>query len=336
MNEIEIIRTPELIGAEIRTLTGQAKRMTLYYYIEIGRRLTEAKALCEHGEWLDFLKRETEFSQPTASRFMKAFEEYGAEQQSLFGAESKYSTLNNLSISNALKLLALPEEERESFAEEVDAEHISTRDLQRAIDEKLAAEKRAADAVKALSEAKEGEAIRVAELEEKLKELENRPVEVAVERDEKAIADARAEAEQAAAAKIAELTAQLSEAQFKEAEAKAAEKKAKEKLKQAKANTEEEAKKAAEAAIAEEHQKAADAEKEAEDLRAQLAEAQTRLKTADPDTAVFMKYFEEIQLSFNKLSELQTKIARGDQERGGKLRTAVLTALDQMRKKMEG
>lgn len=323
MNELDIIRTPELIGAEIRTLTVQARRMTLYYCIEIGRRLTEAKEMCAHGEWLDFLKKETEFSQPTASRFMKAFEEYGEDQSSLFGAESKYSTLNNLSISNALKLLAIPEEERESFALEVDAEHISTRELQKAIDEKLAAEERAAKAENDLETARK-----------EIKELEARPVEVAVERDEQAIADARAEAEQANAAKIAELTAQLSEAQYKEAEAKAAEKKAKEKLKQAKAATEEEARTAAEAAIAEEQQKAAEAVKEADELRRQLAAAQEKLKTADPDTAVFAALFETVQVDFGKLLDSLERIRLNNPERGDQLRAAVNAVLDNCAKRM--
>ena len=146
MNEMEIRRTPEVVGAEIRSLTTQAKCITLWYGIEIGRRLCEAKELVEHGEWLNFLERETEFSQPSASRFMRLYNEYGAEQGSLFGAESKYSTLNNLSISNALRLLELPENEREEFAQEHDAEHISSRELERLIKEKKEAERQLQDA----------------------------------------------------------------------------------------------------------------------------------------------------------------------------------------------
>lgn len=113
----ELTRTPETVGAEIRGLTAQAKQMTLWFGIEIGRRLCEVKEMIGHGEWLPYLKAQTEFSQSTASRFMTLYREYGAQQQTLFGAESNYPTLNNLSISNALRLLALPENERESFAE---------------------------------------------------------------------------------------------------------------------------------------------------------------------------------------------------------------------------
>ena len=232
-NTMTVIRTPETVGAEIRSLTATAKAMTLYYGIEIGRRLAEAKELVPHGGWLDWLDRETEFSQPTANRFMRLFAEYGADQQSLFGVESKYSALNNISISNALRLLAVPEEERESFAAEVDAEHISSRDLEAAIRERD-------EARKALAESDEGHALamaeaqanldearedarkasqkvkemqerettfrqELAEAEKELKDLRERPVEVAVERDEKAIAEAVKEAEKKAAKDLAAL-----------------------------------------------------------------------------------------------------------------------------------
>ena len=65
---VEAVRTPEIIGAEIRTLTQQGRCITLLYSIEIGRRLKEAKALLEHGEWLPFLERETDFSSSSAAR----------------------------------------------------------------------------------------------------------------------------------------------------------------------------------------------------------------------------------------------------------------------------
>lgn len=136
----ELTRTPETVGAEIRGLTAQAKQMTLWFGIEIGRRLCEVKEMIGHGEWLPYLKEQTEFSQSTASRFMTLYREYGAQQQTLFGAESNYPTLNNLSISNALRLLALPENERESFAEEHDVEHMSARELDELIQAKKAAE----------------------------------------------------------------------------------------------------------------------------------------------------------------------------------------------------
>ena len=207
----ELTRTPETVGAEIRGLTAQAKQMTLWFGIEIGRRLCEVKEMIGHGEWLPYLKAQTEFSQSTASRFMTLYREYGAQQQTLFGAESNYPTLNNLSISNALRLLALPENERESFAEEHDVEHMSARELEELIQEKLAEQMGAAERLKKDAEtaAQEAEArcrelaetqAQIRALQENIRTLESRPVEVAVQVDEGAVAKAREE-EKAAAQK---------------------------------------------------------------------------------------------------------------------------------------
>lgn len=199
MNEsIVKARTPETVGAEIRNLTSAARYLNVYYAVEIGRRLTEAKELVPHGEWLSFLKNETEFSQPTANRFMRVFAEYGSEQGSLFGAETKYSTLNNLSVSNALRLLAVPEEERESFALEVDAEHLTTKELEDAIRERDEAKAalqelkeemaetsemldKKTDEYAALSAAAREYKENAEAAEARVKELEERPIEVAVQ-----------------------------------------------------------------------------------------------------------------------------------------------------------
>ncbi len=208
-------RTPEEIGVEVRNLSQAARQISVYYAVEIGRRLTEARELVPHGGWLDWLRDEAGMSQPTANRLMTVFREYGADQQSLFGPVTKYSTLNNLPVSKALALLAVPEEERESFAVEVGAEALSTRALEAAIRERdnarqalQTSEARLTDTQRTLAgahqqiselrerltqaqadvEAADAEAERneralrekIAALEKSVAELEARPVEVAV------------------------------------------------------------------------------------------------------------------------------------------------------------
>jgi len=216
MSELEVKRTPELIGAEIRMYVDAGRRMTLLCGIEIGRRLTEAKEMLEHGAWLPWLEKETDFSTSSAARYMKLFEEYGAAQQGLFGPETNFPTLGNLSISKALSLLAVPEEERESFAAEVHAEEISTRELEEAIRERDEAKKEAETLSNQVEDMAAGNRRLLKEkqtLEEKAKkaevdlqkkenelkaaqveirDLQNRPVEVAVQKDEEA--EKRAEA----------------------------------------------------------------------------------------------------------------------------------------------
>lgn len=334
MNEMEIKRTPEVIGAEIRSLTTQARSITLWYGIEIGRRLTEAKEMVNHGEWLPFLEQQTEFSQPTASRFMRLYKEYGADQNSLFGAESKYATLNNLSISNALRLLAIPEEERESFAAENDLENKSTREVEDLIREKTALEQQ-------LKETKEGQALALAEAmaerdssqaelhttaeqlktaRERIRQLEERPTEVAVERDEEAIQTAAAsarleakhEAEKAADAAIAALNREHAEQLRKEMD------KAKEAM--------------AERDKLKEQMAAVPSAEEKAKLEEEIKALQARISMAAPEVAAFQAAFQRVQQEFNQMLEAMGKAPAESRE---KLRRAVNAMVDSFCQRVE-
>jgi hypothetical protein len=121
------------VTAEIRTLVGQARQIQLCYAVEIGRRLTEAKSILPHGEWGRWLEGEVEFSQRKANMLMQLFDEFGAAQIGIFGAETNSQTFANLPYTKALALLSMSEEERETFAEEHDVEGMSVRELQEAV-----------------------------------------------------------------------------------------------------------------------------------------------------------------------------------------------------------
>lgn len=325
MNDIQTQRTPDIIGAEIRGLTQQAKTMTLWFGIEIGRRLTEAKEMLEHGQWLAYLKEQTEFSRSSAGRLMTLYKEYGAAQTSLFGAESNYPTLNNLSISNALRLLAVPEDEREEFAAEHDVEHMSARELDELIKQRDEAEKRAAKAEEQVQQAADGAAkadeqyqkakqelhllreklgnaeAQKAAAEKELSELRERPVEVAVEVDEKAVEEAvtaaRAKNDAEWAEKMAKVKNELSEAGLEAEKLKAKIKKAEEKA----------------------EEKAAELER--------LKKSQT---LNDPNTAVFKQIFEQVQEDFNKLHGSLLKVRASDPDTAQKLTAAVRALVDKM------
>jgi len=199
MNEaVEEVRLPE---RTIETITGEIKALrnqTLACVIEIGRRLKEAKAMLPHGEFGQWLEKEVDFSQSTANNFMKLFDAYGSAQSCLFGAEVNSQALENLSVTNALRLLAIPENERESFAAENDVEHLSSRELDKLIKEKEGLQKQLDDereenegAGMAIAEAQEkadaaqaqadAAAEKVRELQKQLEEIKSRPVEVAVQ-----------------------------------------------------------------------------------------------------------------------------------------------------------
>ena len=226
--QMEIVRTVDVVAAEIRALTASM----LSNVIEIGRRMYEAKEMLPHGEFGKWLEEKTGYSTSTASNFMRLYKEYGAEQGNLFGPEIKCQTFGNLSYSKALALLSVPAEEREEFVQNHDVEAMSTRELQKVIKERDEALERAKRAEQDAEEARngaEGSALAMAELEDKLqavqgarddvaaalkeseeqrraladqvKELESRPVDVAVQEPDPAVVE---QAVDAAKAQMAE------------------------------------------------------------------------------------------------------------------------------------
>ena len=284
-NEISVVRDISTITGEIKEIVRQAQNMALLYAIEIGRRLTEAKEMLPHGEWGDWLKTEVNFSQSTANNFMKVFVEYGSAQQSFFGVETNSQALGNLSYTKALRLLLIPAEERESFAEEVGAADMSVRELEAAIKERN-------DAIAA----KESAEKHVAEIEARMAELESA---------EKNAGDAEAKAA-ALKAKVDELTAALEAEKRKKPSApppaKYSDKDIKEMKESAKKAGAETAKKELQAKL-DEMQKAADAAadkaRDAERKRAEaetaLADAKKALAISDPAVAEFKALFDSIQ-----------------------------------------
>ena len=322
MERMEIQQTPRreigVVTAEIKELKRQAQSMAIAYVIEIGRRLVEAKAVLPHGEWSTWLSEEVDFSQSTANNYMKIFEEYGSDQLTLFGAVANSQLIANLSYAKALKLLAVPADERESFAEQVDAENISVKELDAAIKEKKAAEERAA------------------ELEEKVAELEE--------------ASEREEAAKKAAAEAAQQVEELQKALQKERETVAKEKKkaadalANPKLPPAelKKIRDDAAKKASEETETRLHEEIAaakerleKAENEARIAKSFAAKAESeldamekRLKTASPEVTAFKTLFDVTQTNVKKLKEILNTIRASDPELGDKLANAMEALAD--------
>ena len=192
-------RTLDIVAAEIRSYTWSM----LTNIIEIGRRLVEAKEMLPHGEFMSWCTENFGYSKSQTNNFMRLYEAYGSEQNSMFGAELNRQTFGTLNYSKALALLALPSaEEREAFIEENNVDEMTTRELQQAIKEKQEAERKLGDEKKQREQAEDllktqdqmlvEARAQIEELAKLNKELENRPHEVAVEtvRDEEAIAAA--------------------------------------------------------------------------------------------------------------------------------------------------
>lgn len=185
------IRTVETIAIEINSIKDQTKQIMLYNSIEIGRKLTEAKEMMQHGEWGNWLADSVDYSQSTANNLMKIFKEYGSQQLSLFGDNSESQALGNLSYTQAVALLGIPAEEREAFAQDNNVEDMSSRELQEAVKARKEAEK----ALKA-AEKEAAQAQKAVEKERKLREkLETQQAD-----HEKLVAELKAKTEEMAAA----------------------------------------------------------------------------------------------------------------------------------------
>lgn len=144
--------------SEIRMITEQTKQVVLFNSIEIGRRLTEAKAMVKRGTWGTWLKERVDYSQRTANNFMKIYQEYGRN-----GLAEKSQALANLSYTHALALIDLPEDERARFAKERKAGEMALRRLQEEVrqeKEKVTAVKELANRNAAEAEAKFADALK--------------------------------------------------------------------------------------------------------------------------------------------------------------------------------
>lgn len=362
MNELSTVSVkdmaPEQLGGEIRLLTAQARRALVSYGIQIGYRLKIAhEKVGPHG-WAEWLKRETEFSAAAASRFESLYEGYGDEQGSIFGVKNKFPTLENLTISNALRLLAIPEEEREDFALEVDAEHLSARELEAKVKERTAEleakaqrwEEQAGeyasqvhdlqnDVQDALKQRNDEEQAR-AEAEEQLRrikaeldEIEKRPQAVVYERDEEAIAKAvKAERERLENERAAVISKAANDAADAEREKhEKAEKELKEQIAAlaGQVKTESGNREKLEKQLREAEEKAAAAQKdgaEAETLRGQIEELKKKLALAAPEVAEFKAAFDRAQDELVHMTDALHRIE--DEEIKGKLRRACAAMLD--------
>ncbi|WP_019851315.1 DUF3102 domain-containing protein [Desulfitobacterium sp. PCE1] len=138
MNASSTERTPLVIAAEINAINQKSRKMLLKNAIEVGRRLKEAKELLNHGEWLKWLKESVNYSKSTAENLMNLYEEYGTKLLPLSDDDLNSQALGNLTYTQAVLLLGLPEEEREEFVAQHDLSNMTTRQLSQTVKEQRA------------------------------------------------------------------------------------------------------------------------------------------------------------------------------------------------------
>lgn len=298
------------ITTEIKTLYQTALRSELSYAVQLGRKLTEAKTLVEHGEWGNWIKDNLPFSQDKASMMMKIYDAYGANQESLFG-DINSETFRNLGISQAFVLLSVPENEREQFVKDNDVESMSVRELKKAIEERDAAitvRKALEEDNKKLRESNVSLNMKAQQVENLQKEAQKavdkaKKAEAAKENAVKELQDAREELAKAKADPVIpeDMKKEIRDEAHAEAKAEIA---------------------AAEAGKAAAEQKARDLEKQ--------------LALASPDLTTFKLLFEQLQETQNRLQGCLIKIRGSNPETAEKLAKATMQVVSQFMKKMEG
>ena len=85
--------------------------------IEVGKRLIQAKELVPHGEWYNWLKQNFNLTAKMANNFMRIVERWGANRKST--SDFDISTFNQTQL---MELLALPEGDEKKFIEQKAAE----------------------------------------------------------------------------------------------------------------------------------------------------------------------------------------------------------------------
>ena len=119
------VNDPPRTLIEIEAEIMAQKRTIGRSIVVIGQALREAKGQLAHGAWGDWLRDRVNFSQGTAENYMRIAEQVHGE-----------STLLDLPYTKILALLAVPETEREQFAQDNQVEDKSVSEIKRLIRER--------------------------------------------------------------------------------------------------------------------------------------------------------------------------------------------------------
>ena len=128
IKDITAVRDGQTIITEIKTLYYQAQIHAINSFIQIGQKLIELKEMVPHGQWADYIKDNLDWNERKVQRFMQLAEGY-SDGSAYARLISNPSFLSDLNMTNALALLAIPEDEVEDFAEAHVSEDTSNKEL---------------------------------------------------------------------------------------------------------------------------------------------------------------------------------------------------------------
>ena len=316
------VRDINTITSEIRYIQNDVQQYAAQGALKIGERLCEAKELLGHGEFLPWIKEEFGWTDRTAQKLMAVYREFGDSQKSLFGPEINTKTYSDLPVSKLYLLISVPESEREDFVKENNVAEMSVREMEKLLREKKEAEDESREAHAELNKLADKYAALSAVASEQEKELKAAQADVSAS-IEAAKKEAAAEAEKAR--RTAEKAQKAAEAEAKKArdEAEAAKKD----LQQLRDNPE----------IPKEVMDKLKAQfgKAAEEAEARARAAEAKLKTADPDVAMFKLHFDNLQKTAASMAQLIIKMKQsGNADMADKLSRAACAVLERAKEEL--
>lgn len=316
------VRDINTITSEIRYIQNDVQQYAAQGALKIGERLCEAKELLGHGEFLPWIKDEFGWTDRTAQKLMAVYREFGDSQKSLFGPEINTKTYSDLPVSKLYLLISVPESEREDFVKENNVAEMSVREMEKLLREKKEAEDESREAHAELDKLADKYAALSAIASEQEKELKAAQADVSAS-IEAAKKEAAAEAEKAR--RTAEKAQKAAEAEAKKArdEAEAAKKD----LQQLRDNPE----------IPQEAMDKLKAQfgKAAEEAEARARAAEAKLKTADPDVAMFKLHFDNLQKTAASMAQLIIKMKQsGNADMAAKLSRAACAVLERVKEEL--
>lgn len=311
-------RTLPVIASEIHQIERTVYGVAMDGAIQIGEKLKEAKEIVPAGEWVRWLDENLNYSQRQAYNFMEIASNYGDKNSPYYSLQ----TSANLSISKALELLRLPDEEVKTFVEDNDVESETVKSLREKIREvereRDRAENNNEDLRKDLAreQRKNAEAISEEEFDSMKRDFEVRESEW-----QKTIRETQAEA---------------ADIQSKLDKAKEDLKKAKAKLKESETAKDEEVQKRVEAVSVELTNKAkeeafaeseAELKKNVENIK-MLEDTVARLETekaklSNTSLMEFKVYVDQLQDIYFKINDIITEENLRDEATGAKMQAAL-------------
>ena len=175
--EIVQERTLPVIISEIKIIEQHVTKTAIEGAIQIGERLQEAKDMAGHGNFGQWCQENLNYSQDTAQKFMKLAREYGGQNNVL----ANTAMSRNFSISNALSLLKVPEEDREQFVEEHQVEDMTNKELEeeiRQLNEEKASRERT---IEVLNNSMRNEAEKLLQAQHEIEDLKRKLDDASVE-----------------------------------------------------------------------------------------------------------------------------------------------------------